>query len=266
MYINLEDIASNNQAWWFVFHQNKLLLVDGEFRIPFGSLAELPFPDLNATAVITIGEHQQSPCYLLLAEEHQSDFGIGEFQSLRAILGTSEDLFMMAGRAWQIAHFLQTHQFCGRCGNSMDRIDWELATHCKSCNHRAYPRISPCIIVAIRKDKQILLARSKRHPEGMYSVLAGFVEAGETLEQAVHREVAEEAGIAIKNLKYIDSQPWPFPHSLMMGFTAEHESGDIRIDDDEIIEAAWFDFDQLPKTPPRASIAGRLISLTTEKN
>lgn len=130
---------------------------------------------------------------------------------------------------------------------------------CKQCGHRAYPRISPCIIVAIVKDKQLLLAQGKQHKEGLHSILAGFVESGETLEQGVHREVMEEVGVRIKNLRYIESQPWPFPHQLMCGFIAEHDSGDIAIDGREILAANWFDFGKLPKTPGPDTISGRLI-------
>ncbi|MFC7002798.1 NAD(+) diphosphatase [Pseudobowmanella zhangzhouensis] len=144
----------------------------------------------------------------------------------------------------------------------MQRIDWELATQCSRCSHRCYPRISPCVIVAIRKDKQILLAQGTRHTNGMYSTLAGFVESGETLEQAVHREVFEEVGIRVTNLRYFSSQPWPFPHSLMVGFLADYAGGEITPEPKEIADAKWFDADKLPLIPPTFSIAGHLIQHT----
>jgi NAD+ diphosphatase len=115
------------------------------------------------------------------------------------------------------------------------------------------------VLVAIRKDKQILLARSKRHKPGFFSILAGFVESGETLEQAAAREVYEEVGIRIQNLRYVGSQPWPFPHSLMTGFLADYQSGDIVCQEDEIAEANWFDFTALPEIPPVQTLSGQMI-------
>ena len=175
------------------------------------------------------------------------------------VIGSDDELFAMAARAKQIADFLPTHRYCGRCGARMQAVDWEIAMHCHTCQHRCYPRISPCIIVAIRKERQILLARSKRHPKGQYSVLAGFVEAGEPLETTLAREVMEEAGIRIKNPRYVLSQSWPFPNSLMMGFLAEWESGDVRIDPFELEEGGWFDIDHLPLIPQPGTIANKLI-------
>lgn len=176
-----------------------------------------------------------------------------------------QSLFQIAARAWQVALFLRTHRFCGQCGSRTHRIDWELAVQCSNCQHRCYPRVSPCIIVAVRKGKQILLAQGQHHREGLYSTLAGFVESGETLEQAVHREVMEEVGIKLTNLRYFASQPWPFPHSLMMGFLADYASGDIQVDGHEILRADWFDIDDLPLIPGKLSIAGQLIEATCQQ-
>lgn len=130
---------------------------------------------------------------------------------------------------------------------------------CHKCGFRAYPRISPCVLVAIVKQQQILLARSKRHKAGFYSILAGFVESGETLEQAAVREVKEEVGIDITNLRYVGSQPWPFPHSLMTGFIADYQAGEIICQPDEIEEADWFDFANLPEVPPAQTLSGTMI-------
>ena len=134
--------------------------------------------------------------------------------------------------------------------------------HCHSCQHRCFPRISPCIIVAIKRQGEILLAHGRNHPQGIYSILAGFVESGETLEQAVHREVGEEVGIKVNNLCYFNSQPWPFPHSLMVGFLADYESGELEVDGVEILDAKWFAPDSLPPIPPSFSVAGQLIQKT----
>ena len=174
--------------------------------------------------------------------------------------------FQHVAQAWQYAVFLRTHQFCGQCGSRMAKVSWEMAMHCHTCNHRSYPRVSPCIIVAIRHENKLLLAQGERQKQsGFFSILAGFVESGETLEEAVHREVFEEVGVKVKNVEYFSSQPWPFPHSLMVGYLAEYDSGDIVVDGKEIIEADWFDIDNLPVVPPKFSIAGRLIEETQKR-
>ena len=141
----------------------------------------------------------------------------------------------------------------------MHNVGWEMAMQCGTCSHRCYPRISPCIIVAIRDGERLLLAQGVRHKGGMYSTLAGFVESGESLEETVHREVFEEVGVRVKNLEYFSSQPWPFPHSLMVGFLAEYDGGDLVLDKNEILDAGWYTKDNLPLIPPKFSIAGQLI-------
>jgi NAD+ diphosphatase len=187
--------------------------------------------------------------------------------SMRALLMQNETSFFgIASRAWQIALFMRTHKFCGQCGSSMQQIEWEMAIQCSRCQHRCYPRISPCIIVSIRREGKILLAQGKpQRARQMFSTLAGFVESGEKLEEAVHREVFEEVGIKVKNLRYFASQPWPFPHSLMVGFLADFDSGEIKVDGKEILEAYWFEPEKLPNIPPKLSIAGQLIQHTIEE-
>ncbi|WP_111980084.1 NAD(+) diphosphatase [Algibacillus agarilyticus] len=175
------------------------------------------------------------------------------------LLDAPADLFEYAAKAFSFNYFYQTNKFCGRCGTRMRSITWEIAKHCDKCHHRCYPRVSPCIIVVITHGTQILLAKGKRSKTGSYSALAGFIEPGETAEQAVHREVQEEVGVKIKNINYFGSQAWPFPHNMMLGFTAEYDKGDIVIDTREIADAKWFELDTLPKTPGLQSIAGKLI-------
>jgi len=253
--------AADEPAWWFIVSAGELLLSPTDNRPPHGQLDQLPLPDLNDYKVVFIGELRERNCYLVMADFGDAEFAaLGDFHSLREVLvQQDDDMFAMAARAKQIADYLQTHRFCGRCGARMQAVDWELAMHCHSCQHRCYPRISPCIIVAIRKGRKVLLARGKRHPEGLFSVLAGFVEAGETLEQTLAREVMEEAGIEIKNPRYVASQSWPFPHSLMIGYTAEWRSGELRLDPFELEQGDWFDIDQLPRIPLPGTIAYKLI-------
>lgn len=180
--------------------------------------------------------------------------------SLRKLWGRfDEALFAVAGRATQVIDWAAAHQFCGRCATPTVRDPGERCLACPGCGLRSYPRISPAIIVLVRRGRQALLARSARFPLAFYSTLAGFVEIGESLEDTLHREVREEVGVEVTNLRYFGSQPWPFPHSLMLGFHADHAGGEIAIDHHEIDDARWFSADDLPAIPPRISIARRLI-------
>ena len=166
----------------------------------------------------------------------------------------------VAGRAAHVIDWATTHVFCGRCGATNERDpSGERAMRCPRCQLVVYPRITPAIIVLVRRGDEALLARGARFPLPFYSTLAGFSEIGESLEQTLSREVREEVGIEVTNLRYFGSQPWPFPNSLMLGFTADHASGELRIDPGEIVDAQWFTIDALPNVPPPVSIARRLI-------
>ncbi len=248
------SLAGVSQAYWFIVCQGKLWLPQSE--IPFGAWSDFGLSDPEQ--LCQIGEWQQQPCLLAM---YQDQLSVPEqWQSARALLEHPQShWFELAARATQFALFLQTHRYCGQCGSGMRLVNWELAMLCPQCGHRTYPRISPCVLVAIRKDDGILLARSNRHKPGFFSILAGFVESGETLEQAAVREVAEEVGVQVTNLRYAGSQPWPFPHSLMMGFYADYASGDIVCQEDEIAEAGWFKFDELPEIPPEQTLSGKMI-------
>lgn len=170
-----------------------------------------------------------------------------------------ESELALAAYAVRILDFDRSTRFCGRCGHRTRALRTERARLCSDCNRIVYPRISPAIIVLIKKGEEILLARSPRFPEGIFSIIAGFVEPGENLEQAVHREVAEEVGITVTNIHYIASEPWPFPDSLMIGFTADYAGGDIAIDNNEIESAGWFTRETLPPRPSKSSISSALI-------
>lgn len=252
---------------WVILVNNQVLVKKTQSTLPFSTWQDLDFIHHHYDNVELISSHLDFPlCLVDLGREY---LNVDDYEtlSMREYLMQSGDIwYEQVARAWQVAHFLRTHKYCGQCGAQMQRVDWELAMQCDRCGHRCYPRISPCIIVAIRNGDQILLAQGKQQKQNnLYSVLAGFVESGETLEQAVHREVQEEVGIKIKNLRYFASQPWPFPHSLMMGYLADYDSGDIQIDHREILHAQWFDTRDLPNTPHSFSIAGRLISHICEQ-
>jgi NAD+ diphosphatase len=181
-------------------------------------------------------------------------------EGLRALHDRLDEVvFGVAGRAVQIVHFASVHRFCGRCATATARAVGDHGLRCPRCELTVYPPVSPAIIVLVRRGAEALLARSGRFTTGFYSTLAGFVEPGESLEETLRREVREEVGVEITNIRYFGSQPWPFPHSLMVGFVADHAGGDIVVDGKEIEDARWFRADALPPVPPRLSIARRLI-------
>ena len=183
------------------------------------------------------------------------------FTDLRMLWGSvDETTWAVAGRAVQLVEWLRTHRFCGRCAIPTEDAPGERARRCPDCGLLAYPRLAPAVIMIVeRDDGRALLARNALFPAGMFSCLSGFVEPGETLEHAVRREVLEEVGITVGELEYGGSQPWPFPHQLMIGFGAKYESGEINVDENEIAEAYWFTPEDAPVFPSNMSIASRLI-------
>lgn len=255
---------------WLVFWRDRIL-VDAHGELPRQPWPALQFLHHYAGQVQYLPplEENTDTAPLAVLDCGAEHLAIGEWQwvSLRQVLSEARsDEFRDYARAWQYVHFLRTHRFCGQCGGRTEAVAWEMAVQCHRCQHRSYPRISPCIIVAIYRPGQILLARGVRHKQAnLYSTLAGFVESGETLEQALHREVHEEVGVQVKNLQYFGSQPWPFPHSLMVGYLAEYAGGEIVVDDHEIVDAHWFDLHDLPTIPPKMSIAGRLIEAVVQR-
>ena len=179
---------------------------------------------------------------------------------LMGLYGRVDDVrWTLAGRAVQLVDWDRTTRFCGRCGAPTEPMPAERARRCPECGLLAFPRLAPAVITLIEREDEALLARGRAFPVPMYSCIAGFVEPGETMEEAVHREVREEVGVSVTDVRYVSSQPWPFPHSLMIGFEAQWAEGDIVIDEKEIIDAQWFRSDDLPMIPPGMSIARTLI-------
>lgn len=166
----------------------------------------------------------------------------------------------LVGRANQLLHWLRSNTHCGYCGALKKHDNKEGALFCSCNNVMTYPTISPCVLCLIKKDNKILLARNAMFPEGLYSVLAGFIETSETAEQTLEREVHEEVGLKVKNIKYFGTQSWPFPSQLMIGYICEYKSGEINVDGVEIIDAKWFDLENMPNTPPNSTLSGRLIN------
>ncbi len=259
---------SDTPAYWFVFRSNtgQLLLSDrtGLDAVPSAQHAEtLGFTPVRS---LFLGLLDGAPCYAAEAPDDAEPLDGFAFHSLRPLYDMmDEDLFHVAGRALQMLNWDDTHRFCGRCAAPLAPAGHEHAKVCPQCGLRHYPRISPAVITAILKDGKILLAHSARFPNKMHGLIAGFLEAGETLEDCVRRETMEEIGLTLGKIRYFDSQPWPFPNSLMIGFVAEYESGEITVDGEEIAEANWFGPDELPNIPPRGSIARRMIDWYAEQ-
>ena len=183
------------------------------------------------------------------------------FETLWSFLTTvDQPLFCLIGRAKQMIEWHQHHKYCGACGAVTSTAPKDRSRKCESCNISYYPRLSPSIIVLIHRGEEVLLAKNAAARVNFYSTLAGFVEPGESIEETVHREVFEEVGIRVKNLRYFNSQSWPFPNSLMLGFHAEYESGEITIQEEEIADAQWFHYTELPNKPAMMSISGWLIA------
>lgn len=206
---------------------------------------------------IYVGDYQEKRCYVVELDQVIGEKHLLPLRSQMSVL--SELLYQLASRALQLLTWYKQHQFCGQCGRQTTNHKAELALTCTSCDNIFYPRISPCIMVLISRGDQFLLARHCRQSDDLYSTLAGFVEAGETLEHAVHREVFEEVGVKIKNICYSSSQSWPHPHQLMVGYFAEYDAGDIQVDGIEIADAQWFYYDDLPTIPAEETLSGQLI-------
>jgi len=250
----------NQIAWWFAFHKGELLIAEQDGAVCIPQLKNLSELKLSTSDEVYLGQLRGLPCF---AAELVTGESVPEGMSLRKLRPLFEELseehIALASRAAQLIHWHKTHLFCGRCGAPTIDDTEQRAKKCPQCGLLSFPRISPAVIVAVIKDHSILLARDSRFKQGLYSVLAGFVEPGESLEDTVHRELYEETGIKVKNVRYFASQPWPFPDSLMVAFTAEYAGGEISVDGTEIIDAGWYGPDDLPQVPSKVSVARRLI-------
>ncbi|TFG64797.1 MAG: NAD(+) diphosphatase [Spirochaetales bacterium] len=212
-----------------------------------------------------LGEDEGRPCWAVeLAYDVPAPEGY-YYSELRPLVNLlDEESFSLLGRGFQIVDWERTHNFCGRCGAALDQIDHERSKKCPACGLLAFPKISPAVITAVVRDGKLLLAHNKNFKAGMYSLIAGYVEPGESLEHAVAREIKEEVSIDVKNIRYFGSQPWPFPHSIMLGFTAEYAGGEIREDGVEIEDAGFYTAGDFPMVPSKGSISRKLIDWFTE--
>ena len=245
-------------ALWFAFRGRELLVAEGGSALPPQAPEAMGLAPLRVHYLGALGAHA---CYGVDLGEGCAAPAPLEFLDLRALFGRlPAALHGVAGRAVQIVEWDRTHRFCGACATPTELVAGERARACPRCGLVNFPRLAPAIIVSVERDDEILLGRGRAFPPGIYSVIAGFVEPGESVEEAVCREVREETGVEVEDVRYFASQPWPYPHSLMLGFQARWCSGELRIDTSELEDAAWFHRDEMPMLfPGNVSIAQWLI-------
>lgn len=251
--------AADRPRLWFVVRGNEVLVrQDGEQKA---------LPDAEAMSALFdiedahyLGLLDEAACFTIeVPKGYEAPEGLF-FSGVRDLFGVAdEQVYSLAGRAIQIIDWDRTHRFCGRCGAPTVRLEHERARKCPECGMTNFPRLAPAVITLVERDGKALLAQNAAFVGGFYSVLAGFVEPGESLEEAVQREIREEVGIEVRDIEYFGSQPWPYPHSLMIGFTAKWESGEISPDPSEIADARWFAPHEFPQIPGKISISRQLI-------
>jgi NAD+ diphosphatase len=257
--VSIEPRVANGEPVIFAFAGNELVLA-ADALPSLDALGADVLPD----GAICFGEWSRRTCYALALKDPQAPPGLRSV-GLRAVYGElGPAAFAIASRAAQLLTWDREHRFCGKCGTPTERAAGEPARICPACKLHAYPRISPAMMVLVHRGREVLLARNRNNTSGMFSALAGFVEAGESLEETIVREVREEVGVEVGEIRYFGSQSWPFPHSLMIAFTAAYTGGEVVPDGIEIAEARFFDVDALPQLPPAGlSIASRLIGTLT---
>lgn len=244
---------------WFVFHESELLLErcpDGTYTVPTGDKCPIA-TDGYHIHTITMDDGHVARTFATATPPTVADrYEMCRLRESYDRLPT--ELYLEAGKCEEILYWDATTQYCGTCGAPM-HMNTEISKICDSCHREIWPQLATAVICLVHRGDDILLVRAHNFRGNFYGLVAGFVETGETLEQAVEREIAEETGLRVRNIEYFGSQPWPYPNALMVGFYAEYDSGDIRIQHEELKEAAWFSIDRLPTIPQKLSIARRLI-------
>jgi len=257
------------KTYYFIFSKTDLLLQhtsNGGYTIPCSN--SVPVKTFAWTHIINVTPEADGTEVKTFSIDNSNQIEITDaalattgydFMGLReSFYHLTEALYLKAGKCQELLYWDRNTQFCGVCGSAM-RIQTDISKVCTACGKEVWPQLSTAIIVLIYKQDEVLLVHARNFRSNFYGLVAGFVETGETLEEAVRREVMEETGLTIKNLRYVASQPWPYPCGLMVGYMAEYESGDIHLQRDELSKGAWFRFDNMPRVPQKLSIARKLI-------
>jgi NAD+ diphosphatase len=267
LFIPARDVELHDDAVVHLFIRDALVqCVDAPAPLSWRSCRAMGFA---AARVQPVGRHRGiAHVAVALPDDHPVDALPAGWRAggLRGWFGVLDDESLsIAMRAVQVLEWDRTHRFCGACGTPTDHATGERARRCPACGLLVYPRISPAMMVLVTRGRELLLGRGVNFPPGRYSALAGFLEAGESIEEAIVREVREEVGVGVGSLRYFGSQSWPFPNSLMIAFQAEYAGGDLRPDPAELADAQWFPLEALPQLPPRHSIARALIDSTVAR-
>ena len=242
-----ETITPDSDDYLFIFNNERELYLNDDKKLPKS------LDDFKVDFCFYIGDYKYAKAFVVNVESDET------FYPLQEVYEFDHDLYHIAGKAVLVRDWYVSHRFCGRCGTETQIDEKDMMLKCPSCGQNHYPRIAPAIIVAIRNGDELLMAKHSYHDNIRYALIAGFVEPGESIEEAVHREVLEEVGVKIKNLEYQRSQSWPFPNSLMLAFTADYDSGEIKVDGDEILKAKWFKKDEIIRYGSDISISDWLI-------
>lgn len=256
------DGTPEPKGYWLLVQDQDLLVVPdgGAFRLPEGALpAGL---ESVVTEPLWLGTLHGTPCFTAaVPKDAAPPEGLAR-ETLVPMRGTKlpDDLLSLGGMAMQALWWQSTSGFCPRCGEATTRIEGEWGKRCPRCRYEHYPHLHPAVIILVRDGDRVLLARKAEWAPGRYALVAGFVDNGESLEGAVAREVKEEVGVDVKDIRYVGSQNWPFPSQIMLGFVATYAGGEVRVDRSELEDARWFPCDQLPNRPSRHSIAGFILS------
>lgn len=245
--IDFSDSYESDDAYYFIFNNQRELYLTEDKTLPEN------FDNFDADFKLYIGKFRDKDTFVVNVKDNET------FLNLKEVYDLNKDIYLMAAKAVLVRDWYISHQFCGRCATNTILDEKDMMLKCPSCGQVHYPRIAPAIIVAIRNGDKLLMAKHSYHDNIRYALIAGFVEPGESIEEAVHREVMEETGIKIRNLKYQKSQSWPFPNSLMLGFSAEYDSGEIKVDGDEILKAKWFKKDEIVRYESDISISDWLV-------
>lgn len=256
-----ENVNSKELTKEFIVLKGQEFLTNKEGHIVFLNEDDIKWSGMEIGEHHFLGYFNDNSLFIIELKDESMLMEDTVLSSLRVLLGAIPDsLFSICSRSLQVVEWFNSHRYCGRCGSKMNPHVQERGMQCECTKVLTYPRISPCVIVLVTNGDYLLLAHNKNFPGSFYSTLAGFIEAGENAEDAIHREILEEVNIEVKNITYFGTQSWPFPSQLMIGYHAEFLKGDIKPDGIEIDEAKWFHKDEMPSVPSgKISISGKLI-------